>query len=152
MTTRKISIQGMTCNHCVGRVTETIQQLSGVKNVAVSLEEQSATVQFDKGTLTTEAIIQAVVEAGYEARETDGEEDDEPAPHPSSKSGDIIPIFANKAPPLFQATMPHRKQPLPVEAFVNILKKISIMSPDVLDCYYRECSRSGSPTGERLRR
>ena len=80
-TERKLSIEGMTCDHCVGRVTDTIQKLPGVEEVNVSLEGKSATVRFDKGKLTAVEIAQAVVDAGYAARaEEDGDGDEEPAP------------------------------------------------------------------------
>jgi Cu+-exporting ATPase len=72
-------------------VTETIQQLPGVENVAVSLETQSATVLFDKRKLTTDEIILAVGKAGYEAQETDGDEDEEPAPPPSESESSRAP-------------------------------------------------------------
>ena len=84
MATQNISIKGMTCEHCVGRVTETIQKLRGVADVSVSLEAKSATVRFDESKVTVGAIVQAIVEAGYEAEEGDGREDEEPAPPPSS--------------------------------------------------------------------
>ena len=77
MATSKIAVDGMTCNHCVGRVTDAIRKLPGAEEVSVSLEGKSATVNFDTGKLTTSAIVEAVVEAGYEAKE--GEDDEDPA-------------------------------------------------------------------------
>jgi len=48
MITKKITVRGMTCNHCVGRVTEAIERLPGVESVNISLEENSATIRFDE--------------------------------------------------------------------------------------------------------
>jgi Cu+-exporting ATPase len=76
----------MTCEHCVGRVTETIRKLPGVEHVDVSLESKSATVRFDENKLKTDVIVDAVVEAGYEAEEDAGDEDEEPAPPQSARA------------------------------------------------------------------
>ncbi|GAB4337651.1 MAG: heavy metal translocating P-type ATPase [Candidatus Abyssubacteria bacterium] len=78
METRKISIKGMTCNHCVQRITKVLKDLPGVKDANVSLESNSATVRFDEAKLNSEKIGQAIVDAGYEVE--DEEEADQPAP------------------------------------------------------------------------
>ena len=83
MRTEKIAVKGMTCNHCVGRVTDALKQLPGVESVNVSLEENSATVSFDESRLGKEAIAQAVVEAGYEVGDDEGSEEEDPAPKPT---------------------------------------------------------------------
>ncbi len=85
-TERKLSIEGMTCNHCVGSVTDTIKKLPGVEDVDVSLEGKSATVRFDEGALTADEIAQAVIEAGYEANAGD-----EQPPPPELESAKASP-------------------------------------------------------------
>ena len=42
--TYKLSIQGMMCPHCTGRVESTLKALSGVTDVVVSLEGKYAQV------------------------------------------------------------------------------------------------------------
>ena len=60
-----ISIEGMTCGHCVARVTKALQAVKGVKNVAVSLEKNNAEVA---GEALDETELRAAVEdAGYRA-------------------------------------------------------------------------------------
>ena len=56
-----VKIEGMTCNHCSGRVEKALNELEGVV-ATVDLENNSATVT---GDVTDKDIIDAVVEAGY---------------------------------------------------------------------------------------
>jgi len=61
-----LSVVGMTCSHCVGRVEQALNKLEGVSDVSVSLEQNAAHIQaadeFDIGT-----AISVVKDAGYEA-------------------------------------------------------------------------------------
>ncbi|WP_414040190.1 heavy-metal-associated domain-containing protein [Acidithiobacillus sp. M4-SHS-6] len=66
MTKVEISIQGMTCQHCVAAVEKALRKIPEVQSVVVQLDTQSATVE---GTsLDPEALIQAVEEEGYTAQ------------------------------------------------------------------------------------
>jgi len=69
----------MTCNHCVKSVTKALQQVSGVQQANVYLDRSLAQVEYDSSKASTAQLIQAVVDAGYEAEERDGEisEEDE---------------------------------------------------------------------------
>ena len=58
-------VQGMTCHHCVATVTEEIGQLPGVRSVDVVLETGELTVHAEPP-LTSEAVREALEEAGYE--------------------------------------------------------------------------------------
>ncbi len=53
--------------HCHKRVTDAILAIGGVSSVDVSLEDESAIVEFDPGKTSLEEIRQAVTDAGYEA-------------------------------------------------------------------------------------
>ncbi|MBC1482355.1 heavy-metal-associated domain-containing protein [Listeria sp. FSL L7-1509] len=61
-----LKIEGMTCGHCEARVTKALEEVAGVTNVKVSLEEGTATVEFENGKVTEDTLIDAVEEAGYE--------------------------------------------------------------------------------------
>ncbi|EMY33312.1 heavy metal transport/detoxification protein [Arthrobacter crystallopoietes BAB-32] len=66
-TITKVSIDGMTCGHCVAAVTEELSAIDGVQDVAVELNKggiSTATVQ-SEGELDPEQIGEAVAEAGY---------------------------------------------------------------------------------------
>jgi copper chaperone CopZ len=69
MSRRTISIGGMSCQHCVKRVTQALSALPGVKNVAVDLQGGKATVESEgdpEGDPGEAALRQAVEDAGYE--------------------------------------------------------------------------------------
>lgn len=62
-----INISGMTCGHCVASVTEELQELDGVENVAVDLNKSgiSTTTVTSSRELSDAEISEAVAEAGY---------------------------------------------------------------------------------------
>lgn len=64
MTALTLTIQGMGCGHCVGRVKQALAQLPGVEVEAV--EVGRAAVRYDAAQVTPEKIRQAVEGAGYE--------------------------------------------------------------------------------------
>lgn len=61
------TVDGMTCGHCVGAVTEELSQLAGVRDVRVDLGIGRVTVTSD-APLDREAVAAAVDEAGYDLR------------------------------------------------------------------------------------
>lgn len=62
---KKISIEGMSCGHCVRHVTEALNELGGVSSIDVSLEGKYALIDSEES-VTEEDIKAAVEEAGYE--------------------------------------------------------------------------------------
>ena len=58
-------VTGMTCGHCVGSVSEKIQQIDGVRDVAVDLGTGAVTVTADQP-VSADAVAAAVREAGYQ--------------------------------------------------------------------------------------
>ena len=58
------TVTGMTCGHCVSSVTEEVSELDGVTDVHVDLATGQLTVT---GDVSTEAVLAAVIEAGYAA-------------------------------------------------------------------------------------
>ena len=60
-----LSIDGMSCGHCVRAVTEALQELPGVRIEKVTVG--SATVSYDPGTTTPQALTGAIEDAGYSA-------------------------------------------------------------------------------------
>ncbi len=63
--TRQYTVTGMTCGHCVASVTEEVQEVPGVEDVAVVLETGSLTVTSNQP-VDEGAIRAAVEEAGYQ--------------------------------------------------------------------------------------
>ncbi len=65
---KKMTIEGMMCSHCIGRVQKALEEVAGVESVTVSLEDKSALVACNSQ-VTDEALKAAVTEAGYEVTE-----------------------------------------------------------------------------------
>lgn len=63
--TRTYTVTGMTCGHCVASVTEEVQEITGVEDVAVVLETGAVTVTSSQA-LDDAAVKAAVEEAGYQ--------------------------------------------------------------------------------------
>ena len=61
-----IKVEGMTCQHCVQTVTETVGKVAGVEKVEVSLEQKEVIVDFDDSKTQTEQISTQIKEAGFE--------------------------------------------------------------------------------------
>ncbi|WP_307097020.1 heavy-metal-associated domain-containing protein [Rhodococcus sp. SORGH_AS_0301] len=65
MTTKTVTVVGMTCQHCVAAVTEEVSALKGVTSVHVDLESGRVDVESDTP-VDDAALAAAVDEAGYE--------------------------------------------------------------------------------------
>ncbi|MCE7742227.1 MAG: heavy-metal-associated domain-containing protein [Candidatus Heimdallarchaeota archaeon] len=63
----KLNIEGMTCGHCQMTVANALKKISGVKEVEVNLETNSAKILFKPGKTNDEKLIKAVEAAGYKA-------------------------------------------------------------------------------------
>lgn len=62
--TTTYTVTGMTCSHCVASVTEEVQEIPGVEEVAVDLPTGSVTITSAEP-LADDAVRAAVEEAGY---------------------------------------------------------------------------------------
>ncbi len=64
---RIITIEGMSCNHCTGRVKKALSALAGVTAVEVELASGKATVESED--IVTDALLRETVEdSGYDVR------------------------------------------------------------------------------------
>ena len=61
----KLVIEGMTCEHCVAAVKKALESVPGVTRASVDLAEGAAQIE---GTPSTQLLLQAVADEGYEAR------------------------------------------------------------------------------------
>jgi copper chaperone len=62
----QLAISGMSCGHCVSRVTKALGQLQGV--AVEHVEVGSARVSYDPAQLSPERVAQAVDEIGFPAQ------------------------------------------------------------------------------------
>ena len=65
--TRVINVEGMTCGGCVKSVTNALNQVTGVQQADVSLEQNNAVINFDDSQTNETALKQAIEDAGFEA-------------------------------------------------------------------------------------
>ena len=61
-----LTIDGMSCGHCVGQVTKVLTQLDGVQVKTVKVGE--ALIAYDQREITPADIIRAVTDVGDEAK------------------------------------------------------------------------------------
>jgi copper chaperone CopZ len=66
MTTVGLTITGMSCGHCVGRVTKALASVPGVTVKQVTVGH--ATVEYDGQPQTLASLVQAIDDAGYQAQ------------------------------------------------------------------------------------
>ncbi|WP_454696505.1 heavy metal translocating P-type ATPase [Achromobacter aegrifaciens] len=74
-TTIELSVTGMTCASCVGRVEKALKAVPGVSNASVNLATERASITAAGG-VPASALIQAVAKAGYEAKTLSAESSD----------------------------------------------------------------------------
>lgn len=65
MSTVHLIVEGMSCGHCTAAVEKALKAVAGVEAVTVTLEPGEASIE---GTASSDALVQAVIEAGYQAR------------------------------------------------------------------------------------
>lgn len=61
----EFTVTGMTCSHCTSSVTEELQQLDGVRDVAIDLGTGAVTVSSDEP-VSADAVAAAVRDVGYQ--------------------------------------------------------------------------------------
>jgi P-type Cu+ transporter len=63
-----IHVGGMTCAACQSHVQRALEQTPGVQTAAVNLMTGDATVAFDPSATGADALVEAIVDTGYEAQ------------------------------------------------------------------------------------
>jgi copper ion binding protein len=64
-----LEVQGMTCGHCVKRVTKVISGFEGTSEVEVDLQKREATFTCDTQNTNLESVVKAINDFGYTASE-----------------------------------------------------------------------------------
>ncbi len=62
-----LDVEGMMCAHCQAHVQKALEEISGVTEVTVDLEQKTATVAMESE-IADEKLSQAVTEAGYQVK------------------------------------------------------------------------------------
>ena len=69
-----LNISGMTCSACSNHVEKAIKKVDGVKRAEVNLLKNNATVEYDENVCSKQQIIEAVIKAGYGAKQVNDKE------------------------------------------------------------------------------
>ena len=64
-----LNIEGMHCEGCSSRLTKILNNLDGVSDAKVSLENKKADLEYDEEQISIENIKEAISDAGFEAVE-----------------------------------------------------------------------------------
>jgi len=65
VSTEKIPVYGMSCGHCVSSVTKALENVEGVSQVKVSLEDSSATVTYNDELSNKDKLNAVIMEQGF---------------------------------------------------------------------------------------
>jgi copper chaperone CopZ len=63
----KLNIEGMHCTGCSTRLEKVLNNVDGVEDAKVSLEEKKADIKYDETQVSEKELIEAVKDAGFKA-------------------------------------------------------------------------------------
>ena len=64
---KKLSVEGMMCQHCVAHVKKALEGIEGVEEAVVDLDSNSATAKLSAD-VPDQVLVDAIADAGYEAK------------------------------------------------------------------------------------
>lgn len=66
MTTRTISVPGISCDHCKSSIEGALNGLDGVAKADVSIDDKTVTVDWDDTLVDLDQIREAIEDQGYD--------------------------------------------------------------------------------------
>ena len=63
----KLNIEGMHCTGCSTRLEKVLNNVDGVEDAKVSLEEKKADIKYDETQVSEKELIDGVEDAGFKA-------------------------------------------------------------------------------------
>ena len=63
----KLNIEGRHCTGCSTRLEKVLNNVDGVEDAKVSLEEKKADIKYDETQVSEKELIEAVEDAGFKA-------------------------------------------------------------------------------------
>ncbi len=64
-----IKVEGMTCQHCVGIITDALNNINGLNTVNVDLVKKEVSVKFNENETKLQKIFDKIIEVGFELPE-----------------------------------------------------------------------------------
>ena len=65
MTQETLTVEGMTCQHCVKTITAALNGQSGVYKVGVALDKREVKIDYDEEKTTLKQISSRIVDLGF---------------------------------------------------------------------------------------
>jgi copper chaperone len=65
MKTETLKVIGMTCEGCISKIARALKSISGVRDVAVSLKNNEATVHYDEQLTAPDQLELVIHDSGY---------------------------------------------------------------------------------------
>lgn len=62
-----VKIDGMNCDHCVGKIEKAVSNLEGVEKIKVKLKNAEAKIKYDESKIELDKVLAVINELGYEA-------------------------------------------------------------------------------------
>ena len=66
MIQESLKVEGMTCQHCVETITETLGKIVGTNKVAVDLDKKEVQIDYNEEETNLKEISVKIVEMGFE--------------------------------------------------------------------------------------
>lgn len=66
----EIVVKGMTCAHCVDKVTAAVKEITGVSSIQASAEKEAVTIEYDSDKTNVGALESAIAKVGFDAGST----------------------------------------------------------------------------------
>jgi Cu+-exporting ATPase len=67
----ELTLEGISCASCVGRIDKALSGVPGVVSVSVNFATRKANIEYLRGQVSSQDLIEVVGEAGYQARLSD---------------------------------------------------------------------------------
>jgi copper chaperone len=68
METINLTVEGMSCGHCVSSIKNSVGALSGIGQVNVDLRSKKVAVEYDPKKINTQAIKDTIEDQGYNVK------------------------------------------------------------------------------------
>ena len=65
METINLTVEGMSCGHCVSSIKNSVEALNGIGKVNVDLRSKKVIVEYDSNKINTQTIKDTISDQGY---------------------------------------------------------------------------------------
>ena len=66
MTQKSLKVEGMTCQHCVQTITNSLKGKTGIEMVGVNIDKKEVKIEYDEEKITLEIIFSEITALGFE--------------------------------------------------------------------------------------